>query len=224
MNYIAKERKSKKFCVTTFYTESYIPLAAITIPVMEQWCKKHGYHFNEHIIPNNQNPHFVKTKDSRELLEIYDIVMAIECDILITNLNYKIEDWLDEENSMYITTDVNNANTAVIITKSTDLGKGLLDMVNKYENIFGDEQMVFENKRIKGVKYCEQPCFNSVPYESYYRPSYGKIGYKEGEIITPPTEQQGQWQKGHFLMHLPGMELQKRIEIFNNHLKGIIYE
>ncbi len=198
--------------VTTFYTQDYEELADIIIPNLQKYCLRHGYHLDI-LKTENGHYHFVKTKQARDLLEKYDIVVAIELDVMITNHSIKIEDWLDEQNSMYITTDVNDANTGVIIIRNTDLGKGLLDMVNKYENTFGDEQMVFENKRIKGVKYCEQPCFNSVPYE-YYAPSYGYIGYKEGEVREMPTESMGAWKPTHFCAHLPGMTLERRIEIF----------
>lgn len=212
-----------KICLTTFYTSSYEPLAAITIPVMQKYCDKHKYELNINKIPDG-NFHFIKTLDTRALLDKYDVVMGIEADVLITNFETKVEDFLDDEHELYITDDINNINFGVFIAKSTVWAKALFNWVNSQKGIYGDEQNIFEFLRHDKIKICKHPCFNSIAYE-YYAPSYGYINW---ELLNPapiqPTVAQGDWVKGCFTCHLPGFTMERRIEIFNDLKQYIIYE
>ncbi len=212
-----------KIALTTFYNERYKPLAEITIPVMEQYCLKHGYYLNINKIEQD-NFHFVKTKDTRKLLDEFDVVMGIEADVLITNLNIKVEEFLDDKNDLYITNDINNINFGTFICKSSDWTKILFDWVNMQSDRFGDEQEIFErNHNIEKTKIVHHPCFNSIPYE-HYAPSFGKIGYKNGDIVSMPTAKEGNWEKGHFVCHTPGLGFEQRLSILNEIKQQIIYE
>lgn len=214
-----------KIAVTTFYTNSYETLAAITIPPLQKWCDLHGYDLHINKISDTVSPHFIKTKDVRKLLDTYDIVMGIENDILITNLNYKIEDWLNEEQDIFLCKDINNFNSGSIILKSTERAKRLLDTINLNIEDFGDEQVFFEKYGhiyYGIIKVLPHPSINSIPY-AYYYPSYGYLNYKIGEERDMPTGDQGCWQLGNFCCHLPGKSLNERIELFSIIKDFIIY-
>lgn len=214
-----------RIALTTFFTHSYSDLAAITVEKMKMYCEKHGYYMNINIINDFNRCHFVKTVDTRRLLDSFDVVMGIEADCLITNFNTKVEDFLDEENELYITTDLTNINFGVFIVKSSFYTKSLFDWINKLENKYGDEQEIFEaNRNIEKTKVVSHPCFNSIPYSPYYAPGYGKMFYKEGDEVYICKENEGHWMPGNFIMHLPGMEMSRRVEVFTNHLKDIVYE
>ncbi len=213
-----------KIAVHTHYTYTYESLAAIVIPVLQKYCDKNGYDL--HIRKSHDKFHFVKSHHLRELLEEYDLVLSIELDILITNLTVRFEDFINDTHDIFICKDINDYNGGCMITKSTEKAKRIIDLVNLNIDDFGDEQMFFEkygNVYHSIIKVLPHPSINSVPYEYYY-PSYGKIGFKDGDIIEKPTEEQGCWNIGHFNCHLPGMELSKRIEIFNKIKDFIIYE
>ncbi len=210
--------------ITTFLTNLYQPLADITVNEMNKYCDKHGYHLNVNVISNEESFHFVKTKDTRRLLDEFDIVAAIECDCLISNHTIAIESFLDNENELFYTTDRNGANFGVYIVKSSEWTKQLFDWINSQNHKYGDEQNVIEqNPNIDKAIKVKHPCFNSIPYNEYY-PSLGVIGYMEGDIVTMPTHEQGNFEKGDFIMHLPGHTLEARCHIFQQYLKDIIYE
>lgn len=214
-----------RVAVTTFYTNSYEPLADITTEILKKYCKKHQYYLEVNILEDSEGFHFKKTKFARELLTgEFDVVVAIENDILITNHTYKIEDWVDDEHDFYCTKDVNNVNTGIFIVKNTEWSKRMLDSVNYMEVFYGDEQNYFESHTNDKIKYCEHPCFNSIAYEEY-APSYGYIHWEQyNPRKEKPTHEMGCWEIGDFALHLPGMTFQKRLDIFNKHLKDIIYE
>ncbi len=211
-----------RIAVTTFYTESYQPLADITIPILDKYCNKHGYvlHINK---TKEDNIHFVKTKDAKNLLDEYSLVWGVECDFLITNLNYKITDFINWEADTFLCKDVNGVNSGSVIFKSTDLCRTMLNCLNSYKGNIEDEQIFFENQHDPSIKYLSHPSINSIPYEPYYAPSYGRYNFMEGMVSIKPTVEEGQWEPGQFVMHLPGMTMERRIEIFNNHLKDIIW-
>lgn len=212
-----------RIAVTTFYSKSYRGLAEITTNVLRQYCNKHGYDLYIHEVEDG-NVDFIITRDVRNLLDDYDIVMGIECDILITNLNYKIEDFIDNEHDFFICKDVNNINAGCFIAKSTQYGVHLISFILMNEGRFKTEQNVLEHYQPKAnVKYLNHPSINSIPYNEY-APSYGYINWDQyTPRKTKPTLEMGDWQKGNFNCHLPGMTLERRIEIFKKLKEEIIY-
>ncbi len=214
-------------CVTTFYTDSFAPLAAITVPVLERYCEKNGYHYNINRIPDGKFQ-FVKTKNTRKLLDAFSVVLTVDIDTMIMNHTVKIEDFINDDKHFYLTKDINNYNAGVFITKSSKWSKDWLDFINSHESTHDDEQNILEQYCDKpeiqnSITILPHPSINSIPYD-LYSPSYGKIGFKEGDIVEKPTHEQGDYQHGDFLIHLPGMTLTKRIEIFNEYRNKIIYE
>ncbi len=209
--------------VNTFYTTSYKELSDLVLPNLVSYCKSHNYDLFINKI-GKENPHFVKTEDARKLLDSYELVMSIEIDALIINPDISIESFIDKDHDIFLTKDVNGSNSGVVIWKSTEFTKKWLDFIQSKKEYYGDEQNVFENFNDNKIKYCPHPAFNSVPYDLYYKPSYGKIGYIEGEEVKVPTHNQGNFKKGDFIFHLPGKTLEERIKIFTELKDKIIYE
>lgn len=209
-----------RVCVNTHYTKDYEGLAAIVIPNLQWYCDKHNYDLH---ITKSENGvfHFVKTKDTLNLLEKYDIVFTIELDAMIMNHKIKVEDFIDDYHDIFLCKDVNNYNSGVVITKSTKWAKDFWDIVNLNENNFGDEQNFFEQygSRYDKIKVLPHPSINSIPYKHYH--NYGYINYS-GQ--AEPLHIQGNFQKNDFICHLPGMTLEKRIEIFSKLKEQIVYE
>lgn len=219
-----------KIAVAYVYGENFADIAGVCIPSLKKYCEKHKYCCHIRCTPKNKKGWygFINTKYGRELLEHYDAVFMIEGDFMITNHNIKIEDFINDEHHFYICKDVNDYNGGSWIAKGTEAAKTWLDIVNSYEDRFEHEQSVFEtlcNFYVKAqlVKILPHPSINSVPFDRY-APSYGKIGYREGEIVEKPTIEQGDWEKGNFVCHLPGKSLEERLKIFNEIREEIIYE
>lgn len=206
-----------KIAVTTFFTESYEPLAAITVTTLQRYCDRHKYDLHIHKIPDG-NVDFVITKDALLLLDEYDIVMGIECDILITNFKIKIEDYNIDSSDFLICRDVNNVNMGCLIVKKTDgEGKRILEFILNQKGNFKTEQNVLEHYGLTENCFLPHPSINSIPYEYYH--NYGYINYN-GQ--SKPTVAQGDWVKGNFNCHLPAKPMQERIEIFNQIKEHII--
>lgn len=212
-----------KIAVNTFYTHSYQPLANIVVPNLKDYCYRHNYDLHITTVPDG-NFHYVKTIDTRKLLDEYDLVFTMENDILVTNHNIKPTDFIDDEHDMFLTRDINDNNSGIFITKSSEWSKGWLDFVQSFkgEDGYGDEQNVWERHHHEKIKYVPHPSFNSYPYIEY-APSYGYINWEQYNPRKEiPTHDMGNWEKGDFILHLPGMTLEKRIELFDKYKEHIV--
>jgi hypothetical protein len=206
--------------VLTSYYANYKSLADLVIPNLQGYCKKNDYVFYNYMLPEGGlHFSFKRMKMLRELLNYgADVILCTDIDILITNYNTKIERFLDSEHDFYITKDVNGINAGNFIIKNTDWSKSFLDFILSKVDSFENDQCVIEaihnDPEWKDkIKILSHPSVNSYPYD-LYAPSWGAIGDR---IIERPTHEEGDWKAGDFLIHLPGMTLDKRIEI----LKGV---
>ena len=137
------------------------------------------------------------------------VIMCVDLDVLITNYNIKIEDFLDDEHDFYICKDYNGINAGVFIIRKSEWSITFLNWILKCR---GKEKMYCEQDAIamymrlfpndKKIKIVPHPAFNSYLYENYPE-------------IPPQPNEGGQWREGDFLLHLPGMSNEKRIEIFS---------
>ncbi len=212
-----------RVCVSTLATYSYKSLSDITLPILRKYCEKHGYSLSV-VIAEEGKVDFIKTADAIRLLDFYDLCFMIEADVMIMNFRHKIEDFIDDTHDLFICKDINGVNFGTAIIKGTKSGKDLMNFIQSKQGEYQTEQNVLENYTDERICYLNQPAINQIPYDLYYAPSYGKLNYKEGQVVDKPTHEQGCWEVGDFCMHLPGMTLERRIEIFQNHLKDIIYE
>lgn len=214
-----------KIAITTFYTTSYQPLADITTTELKKYADRHGYDLFVNVIPDG-NVDYVKTVDARKLLDEYDLVWAVENDLLITNHTIRIESFIDDEHDFFICCDINGENGGSFIIKNTDWGKNWLEYTNNLCGEYATEQNVWEKLAIEGknIKYLNHPSINSIPYE-YYAPSFGYINWEQYEPRKEkPTHEMGNWEVGDFICHLPGKNLHERLRIFNELKENIIYE
>lgn len=213
-----------KICVAYIYGENYFELAKIAIPVLMKYCLKHNYDFRTKSCKPNDNGRydFIRIQYANDLLSHYDACLILEGDMLVTSMNYKIEDLLEGEKDFYLCKDINGVNTASFICRSTKWMRELLTEIYTHKDKLWDEQIFFETFEHEKIKYLNHPSINSLPYDCY-APTYGYIDKEKQIDAIKPTHEEGCWQPGDFILHCPGMELSKRIEIFKNHLKDIVW-
>ncbi len=210
--------------VVTTMSDSWAPLAEIVLPNMFAYCSKNGYGTEVRMIPPSFEFH--KIEMILSTLEKSNVVFCLDLDTLITNHNIKFEEFLDAEHDFYITQDINTWNVGSVIIKNTDWARSWMETILKNEEGHENEQTAImkymANSRDK-IKVLPHPSINSYPYDEY-APTYGLI---EGWEPTTgsrgkPTHEQGDWQPGDFIAHLPGLPVSRRIEIFNKMKDQII--
>ena len=188
------------------YTPNWEQIADVTCENSKEYCKKHGYSLIKTIKSDYQGFEKIEKAHDHLFTEGYDVVLFMDCDSIITNHNIKVEDFLDDEHDFYCTEDVNGTNTGVFIVKATEWSFNFLHKLLTYRNIDGItcEQNAIdwwvETKGDERIKFLPHPSINSYKYELY--PEHQGV-----------THEEGQWEKGDFILHIPAQSLEKRLQV-----------
>jgi hypothetical protein len=208
-----------KIALLTIYTDEFQPLANIVLPNMMDYCSKHNYTlyaFNVNSIESG----YKKIEKILSVIEEVDAMLCLDLDTFITNHNITVGSFLDDEHDFYICKDVNGINAGSFIVKNTAWARKFLRLIHDHRVVYENEQNAIEYLIIKEdkVKILPHPSINSYIYE-LYKPGWGVIGDR---IISKPSHEEGDWRNSDFILHLPGMTLDKRVEILNRLTNKII--
>lgn len=198
-----------KIAVLIPSTPDWIDIANITVENAAKYCGRHGYSLYHNVFPQPNNG-YKKISGALNILDSgFDAVWVLDADTLITNHTIRIERYLTSKKSFFITKDINGINCGSFVVKKSKWSISFLEWLLKCE---GKEKMYCEQDAVnyymtlfpKEVDthflFLPHPSINSYLYELY--PQYGE-----------QTHEQGQWEAGDFVLHLPGVGMDKRLEI-----------
>lgn len=210
--------------IVTHYLRNYQELANITSSSKARYAKRYGYQLHEQIENYGGMPF-----DPQRIQIIYDlffkswkspdIIWWTGCDTLITNHFIPVVNFIaDPSKSLFIHKDRNGFNNDSFIIRKTEWTKRFLEFtLKKTEELNSPDwhsqkiwQEYVETDEWKdGLSILTHPGINSYLYAIY------------GEPNTMP----GDFRKGHLLLHLPALSMEKRISIFNSVIQqGIVIE
>ena len=208
------------FTVLTHYSPSYDPVAAITLPGREAYCHRHGY---RHVI--QRGPYhdaglyyaidrlYLLLDDMRADSALSDTHQT-ECEnhfywvvnipTIITNHTIKLESFVDDTHDFFIHRDVNALNAGSFIVRNSEWGRRWVQFIIDDTKTHRHEW--FENFSI--LRHAETDAWKDkvkvVPH-----PGFNSYEYQRGYSMSPDTP--GQWKPGHFVLALPGMDIDKRL-------------
>jgi|TARA_B110000261_G_scaffold160911_1_gene201372 hypothetical protein len=248
--------------VVSAHDEKYEPLAELTLYNNKlNYCVKHGYklHYSKDCgakaggkpvvaqlppIPETHIPAgWGKIFVMKEAMEKYpdaEWIFNTDCDVMITNMNIKIEDILKEHAPdnihILIPADCNGINCGNMIIRNSPIGKAFLDTIIAGMPLYRHWYM-FENQLIQDLfigthleesgvtpggtfwarvgKVLPQRIMNSYDYINLPRLK----NIKEYKDILGTD---GQWQKGDFLIQWPSTDLEYRINAAKEIYKDIV--
>jgi hypothetical protein len=226
----------KRTLIITGYTDSVRSIDStdntmeevfdITLPSKIKYAKKHGYDFlamqsfgsDKSGNYKDTDIGFLRALRTFEMLESYDTVMWIDADSLITNLNYKIEDFLvPSEYAFYASYDwlgTNSLSGGNFIIQNNESTKDFLKSFYELSKHYNEEQttlnvMYFNMINKNYIKILEHKFLGSVPsIDDYTTEIWGKRP-------SPPYP----WTPESFLVHLTGIANKERI-----HMLSTIYK
>src|SRR6056300_1840117 len=236
--------------VVSVHDEKYEPLAEWTLHKnKKEYCKKHGYileYANDGgakvcgkpvMLPPAPDTHIpigwgkiFLIKDVMRRHPDVEWVFSTDCDVMITNMDTKIEDIIKEhanENThVMIPADCNGINCGNMIVKNSPIGKAFLNTIIAGMPLYRNWYM-FENQLIQDLfvgthleetgvtpggtfwarvgKVLPQRVMNSYDYTNHPKLK----GRKEYNDILGTD---GQWQKGDFVIQWPSTDLEFRIK------------
>lgn len=212
--------------LATMHNDYYANIAPITndnnkIP----YCKLHGYELAAKTDGWGDNIYFDKIQYLIDIFENnHDVtwIWWLDCDALITNFTKKIEDIIDNNYHIIISTDVNGINCGSFFIKNSKESLDWLKMILSWKESYkfkkwdNPEQYPMIMTYIKYrdiIKLLPQREINSYFYGLYHGVSNVDMLHTIGE-----------WSAGDWVLHLPGTPNPLRIEVFQKMQSSIIRE
>lgn len=212
------------YAVVSLNTDNYKPLADLTWEQnKKEYCERHGYlgiNWNsgfDQSIPGG----FERCRLIRELMiDRPDVewVWWTGCDAMITNHTIKIEDKIVPDCDLIIATDCNEINNDSFLIKNSDWSKNWLKEIResypKYKNAIYLEQSAMIDSvpaNRDHIKIVPQRHLNAYMNELYPHQSRNDLLGNDGT-----------WQKGDWLVHWPGTNLQMRLQLARHFLNEVV--
>jgi hypothetical protein len=205
------------------YTDDYKPLADLTwVKNKALYCAKYNYTGYNIGGVNLHKQGFTKFNLARSVLDHHEWIWITGTDSLITNFTKDVYDVLDLQNrsiSFVAAFDVNGLNADSVLFRNDVAGRTLLDAVEAHREIYDNEQhttvvLTQENPYWRNrTKIVYQWELNSYLY-GLYPAGTPTVDSKYGE--------RGEWSEGDLLIHWPGMNLEKRMQLANEYLGRVI--
>lgn len=194
-----------------YYTPGWQPLADVVLPSARKYCDNHWYDLQNFNFATEMPVGRHKMIGLEAVLKLYDYTWVLDLDTLITNPAIKFTDFTDNEHDIFITNDVHGINAGSFVIRDTESSRAFIETVISEFGDAPEEQTVMKRHLdMVKVKYLPHPSINSYKYELYAAEWDDKVGAG----IEMPTHEQGQWQPGDLLLHLPGLDMGTRIETF----------
>lgn len=196
-----------RITVQVLHTESWQNIADIVLPNLWKYCDRHGYK-----LVVGEGMGFDKLEGVKLLFENTncDIVWVLDLDTLVTNHQIPLERFLDEYHDCFITKDVNGINCGSFLIQKSYWSEMFIDwmLAQKGKDGMNCEQdaMVAYMNEFGGekIKILPHPSINSYIYSEY----------EEHKNIV--NEEDGNWHEGNLLLHLPGIGMERRLEILKS--------
>lgn len=194
-----------KIICCTMFSPSHEELAEVSLVNLIEYTKIHGYGMRIIYIENDKWEYKKHEAFVKFFEEGYDLIWYKDVDSIITNLTIPVTDFVDDEHDFFITRDFTELNGGSIIIKNTNNGKWVNDEILRMRNEFQNEQNVINSLYTqpvfrKKVKTLSHPSINSYLYENYVE--IGKL-----------LKDEGQWEEGCFVLHVPALPMEQRIKI-----------
>jgi hypothetical protein len=207
------------YAIASFNDAKFQPLADITDAVKKEYCERHGYSY--HVKTDVAFTPDIGFEKIRMVLDIFaknpDIEWLLFCesDAMVTNFNIKIEDRIDNRYHFIVATDINDINAGVFLARNSQQGRKYLNFIlnerPKYKGNWQAEQGVIQDSYPQHrniVRVVPQRVMNSFQYP-YYR--YGD--HRDRPPHRDIMGNLGTWEKGDWIIHWPGMDLNSRIQL-----------
>lgn len=222
------------------FDHGYMPLALLTwFSNKVEYANRHGYSTHVKVYHNNQNikhgnasrsdieyrlSHgYLKIDHVKNILEKTDVdwLWVTGCDSMVTNFNIKLEDVIDNNYHLIIASDQNaQVNADSFLIRNSPEGRHYIDTISKSVEQY-KHQMWLENQAMIDMFVRFLPMTKLVPQRTINAYNYELYPLPKPNLDRLGTD--GNWQKGDLLIHWPGVDFNRRMQLFN-HYNSLIEE
>lgn len=202
-----------KIAVCQAWDANYQPLADVTWTQNKQlYCDHWGYPYH---VKTDGFKYVVSYEKIKLMLDVmnehpeYDWLYWAGTDTLITNFYIKLESFIDDDYHIIMAKDINDINADSFMIKNSKESREYFEyiwsQVEKYnDHHWWEQQAMIDSMDQYGhlFKIVPQKTFNSFLYRQLYWNIY--------QSSIDKTGNDGQWEPGDFLLHIPGTGLPKK--------------
>lgn len=200
--------------------DDWIALADIVLPVFREYANKWGYKLLIHEgVYGNSGWHFPVQK----MAWVRDVVLensddyfwVVDLDILITNFNIPVMEFVDSEYHVFMARDITNRPNcgSYIVKNSPEAIQWLTAVCDMRETTTSEQDAIIRLSEMEPTKsitrHLPHGTINQIPYQYY-------------DVIGEHRRDEGNWVPGDLLAHLPGMTPSARTQIFSGLLPEVI--
>lgn len=207
-----------KISLYTLFFDNYRDLANVVAPNWTEYAQRHGYdlrmYCGEYPGAESRSIGFQKIQFVYDQMfgsnadSPPDVAWVLDLDIIVTNFNVRVEDFLDDQHDYFVTTGVHGLCNGSFIIKRNDRAKAVLEymLANQYNHENEQDTLKFhlDDPALKGR-------LRLFPYYSFCSLMFGL--YPERSHLT---QFEKPWQCGDFVLHLAALSQERRIEIFES--------
>lgn len=210
------------FAVASINLPNYQDLADLTDQPKREYCERHGYTF--FVLKENKYSDIMGFNKIGYILDLlhqfpfYEWILFTECDATITNLTIPMEDKIDNNYHVIIPVDRLNLNAGNLLVRNSPEGRAYLQMIMDKEPEYKDAGWAEQQVMIDTIdNYTDIVKI----VEQRYMNSYIQAPYDYCDVRTDVLGNSGEWQKGDWILHLPGLHKPVRIQVATEILEHI---
>lgn len=209
-----KSSNKPKMAIVSIFNERHADLADLTwYNNKVKYAEKHGYL----ALPKTDNfspeqVHFDKFVHILDVMKNHpavDWVWWLDNDAMITNFDIKVENLVDNNYHVIMPTDIAALNTGSFIVRNSAQGREWLEFLLSKKKEYKDDKKWFEQQAVIDFYPKFQDLFKIIPQQwlnSYDYNMYNVVGI---DLLG----QDGQWYKGDFVVHWPGLPNEARVKL-----------
>ena len=209
--------------VASLHDANYSDLAALTDAPKREYCDRYGYQF--HVLTEMKYSTITGFNKIHFALDLFkqhpeiEWLLFSECDAMITNLNIRIEDRIDNDYHFIVPVDRLNINSGNFLARNSEQGRAYLQMIVDSETAYKDVAWAEQQVIIDSIEQY-QDIVKIVPQK--YMNSYEPEIYDYCDARFDVLGNSGAWEPGDWIVHWPGTYKPTRLQRANIHLPLIL--
>ena len=209
--------------VASLHDANYSDLAALTDAPKKEYCDRYGYQF--HVLTEMKYSTITGFNKIHFALDLFkqhpeiEWLLFSECDAMITNLNIRIEDKIDNDYHFIVPVDRLNINSGNFLARNSEQGRAYLQMIVDSETAYKDVAWAEQQVIIDSIEQY-QDIVKIVPQK--YMNSYEPEIYDYCDARFDVLGNSGAWEPGDWIVHWPGTYKPTRISRAEAHTQLLI--
>ena len=184
-----------------------------------EYCLRHGYELvHERFVSSDRTGHWGRVKAIEKHLPFFDYIFYLDTDIVITNPNIRIEEYLDDAYDCVVGVmpTAKHVSTSGAVIRNCQWS---FEMLTRWWDTHVDHYESSSKTTNRGGLYFDQSGFHKMLDECDWVRERVKVLWEKGF-----NNENWSWQKGDFCLHVPGASHKEKLRCCEERLGKLMIE